>query len=229
VRAVNLIPADERRAGSGLAQLSAPTRALVAALAIGLVASLAYVVLANAVTHRRDRLAEVEAEARAATAQAAALQPYADVADLRQQSVAAVRASSATRFDWPRLLARLSARVPADVTLLSLSGTLGSAATADAAAQAATTPAGSAPADRTLALTGCTRDHDSVARLMERLRGVPDVTDVTLASSTTAGGNDAARSGGCPRPDQFELTVHLPPFTSAAPAPAPTPAAEPAS
>jgi Tfp pilus assembly protein PilN len=219
-----LIPADERRTGRGtLSRLSAPTRALLGALALVLVASLAYVLLANQVTERRDRLAQIEADAGRASAQAAALKPFTDVAELRDRSVAAVRDVAAARFDWPGLLTQLSARVPADVTLISLSASPGDETTAagvpPATADGAAAP-GAAPVDRTVALTGCTTDHDSVARLMERLRAISGVADVTLATSTAAGGDDAGRSGGCPRPDQFELSVHLAP-TAGAPAPQP--------
>jgi Tfp pilus assembly protein PilN len=215
VRAVNLIPADERRAGrSTLSRLSAPTRALLAALALVLVASLAYVLLANQVTGRRDRLAQIEADAAHASAQAATLKPFTAVAELRDRSVAAVRDVADARYDWPGLLAQLSARVPADVTLLSLSASL--AEDTDAAAVPPAVP-GAAPADRTVALTGCTSDHDGVARLMEQLRAISGVADVTLATSSAAGGDDAGRSGGCARPDQFELSIHLAP-----PAAAPT-------
>jgi Tfp pilus assembly protein PilN len=200
MKAVNLIPADERRSGGAgvLNDLSGPTLGLLGALVIALVVVVAFVTVSNGVAERRDDLTRIETNAAAAEQRAAALKPYGDVAALRDRTVASIRTLAAQRFDWPALLGELSRRVPADVTLTAMNGSAG------ATGAAATTGAG-APS---VQLSGCTSDHAAVARLMERLRAVRGVADVTLATSTK-GSAKADQSSGCPRRDQFDLALML--------------------
>jgi Tfp pilus assembly protein PilN len=210
MRAVNLIPAEERRSGRSalLSGVGGPTLGLLGALVVALVVVVAYVTLSNGVTQRRGDLARAEASAQAAEQRAAALKPYGDIAALRETSLATVRALAASRFDWTGLLAELSRRVPADVTLSTLDGQAAGADPANPAAASGAT---------TVKLTGCTTDHSAVARMIERMRAVRGVASVTLESSAKG---DAA-AGGCTRSDAFALQLSVTP-------PAPTPAGTPA-
>ena len=59
------------------------------------------------------------------------------------------------------------------------------------------TPAGSVP---TFTLSGCATSQKAVAQMLQRLRLIDGVSEVTLQSSTKRGGSGAAqrRPGGCP-------------------------------
>jgi Tfp pilus assembly protein PilN len=206
VKAVNLIPAEERRGGQGpLAGASGATLGLLGALVLALIVVVAYVSLANGVADRRDDVADARGRADAAEQQAAALKPYGDVAALRDSTLAAVTQLAAGRFDWPALMGDLSRRVPADVTLTAVGGS--SSVDADAVAAAAATPGTTVALGPAIDVSGCTGDHRAVARLMDRLAAIRGVSDVSLASSTR--GEAGVGKGGCPRRDQFDLTLAM--------------------
>jgi Tfp pilus assembly protein PilN len=217
VRAVNLIPADERRRNRGLrSDVSGPTVALLGALVLALVAVLTLVMTGNAIHSRKDELAQIEAQTRATQQQAQALKPYADVAALRERSLSTIRSLAAQRFDWARVLADLSRRVPADVDLDNFDGKI---AEPDASAPAGT------PIPSTVTLNGCTTSHTAVARMMDSMRQVRGVTDVAFGSSQRSDDGSGGAGAGCPRSDQFVLTLTLAPETAPpadASAPAPT-------
>ncbi len=95
----------------------------------------------------------------------------------------AVSGALATRIAWDRILREFSLVVPDDVSITTLNLTAPPTVAAVPGEAPAATPTG-------LVLIGTTYSHDSVARLLERLMLIPDLTDVTLTSST------ASTSGG---------------------------------
>jgi Tfp pilus assembly protein PilN len=206
MRAVNLIPADERRRrGSLLSGISGPTMALMGILVLALVVVLVLVLADNAIDSRRSELAQIQAQTRATQQQADALKPYADIAAARQKSLDTVRSLASRRFDWARVLADLSRRVPADVDLDSFDG---SVSAPDASSGTMTGTA--TPASTSVKLTGCTTSHSAVARMMERMRQVDGVTDVAFGNSQRGAGQ-----AGCPHSDQFNITLTLSPTANA--------------
>jgi len=208
MKAVNLIPDDQRRAGGGLlGDAGGATRALLGVLVLAIVVVVAHTLLSNGVAQRRSDLAGIEAQTRTLQAQAAALKPYGDVAELRARRVAAVRTLMGERFDWARLLGDVARVLPPEVTLVALTGT---APSATAATGAPAAPAAGAAPGPTIQVSGCTTDHRAVALTMERLRGVRGVADVQLASANTVGApSSGSAGGGCPRRDQFQLALAL--------------------
>lgn len=221
MKAVNLIPAEERRTGGGLAGgLSGPTLGLLGALLVALVVVVAYVTVGNGVAEREDDLAAVEVNAAAAEARAAALKPYGDVAALKVRSAATVQQLAAMRVDWPALLMDLSRRMPDDVTLTELTGTVPDPATAiaDVGAATATHPS--------VRLDGCTTDHTAVALAMERMRGMHGVSDVALGTSDTA--KKGKNGDECGRADTFDITLTFAAAAPRSPVPAQALAAVPA-
>src|SRR4051812_33951025 len=166
MKAINLVPREQRRSFGALQGLGLGTSALFGALSLALVVVAAYVVLANGVTSKKDQLAQVNAEQAAATRQVAQLKPYADLEQLRTSLLERVRSVAGSRYDWPGTLARIARAFPANASLDSLDGS---------AADGTTGPS--------IALTGCTPSHDSVAGLIDRLRAVQGVAGVALKSS----------------------------------------------
>jgi Tfp pilus assembly protein PilN len=206
MRAVNLIPADQR----GGASVGAGRSEGAVYGVIGLVAGLAILALLyglahHQVTSRRAQTATVVAEAQRAQAAAEQLAPFTSFVALREQREQAVSSLVDARFDWAHAFHEFGRVLPTDVSISSLSGTIGSAEAAAAAAPATTassaassvtsaTPPGSVP---TFTLDGCATSQPMVAEMLERLRLIDGVHEVTLqSSSASASSSSAAPSGG---------------------------------
>lgn len=123
--------------------------------------------------------------------------------------LSAVSTSLSQRIAWDRVLREVSLVVPDDVTLTQLTMT---APTATSEAAAATP---GATVSQGFVIQGSAFSYDSVARLLSRLALVPDLSNVTLAStgSTAAAGTSTPAAGGGV---QFDITA-----TVAGPPPAP--------
>ena len=97
-----------------------------------------------------------------------------------QPRLAAITTAMSTRIAWDRILREFSLVLPSDVTLKGLTLTAPAAPVAQVAGTAV------APAAQGLSITGTAFSHDGVARLLSRLMLIPDLTDVTLSSSTAS-------------------------------------------
>jgi Tfp pilus assembly protein PilN len=190
MKAVNLLPAGSKptKRSDGAKRPSTPGRPLpIGALAVlGVLAALVIAVVAlslvgNRVREHEGRLASLKAQEKTAAAEIARLEAYGTFRQLAVDRVSTVRQLASSRFDWERALRDVSRAIPADVTLDALTGTVAPSARTGGGSSANPLRASrTAPA---IELAGCTRDHDSVARLMARLRAVRGVTRVSLATS----------------------------------------------
>jgi Tfp pilus assembly protein PilN len=218
MRAVNLIPAEERRGAGGAAgRAGGMAYAVLGVLAAALVMVLAYTLVARSITHRKSELASVTAQADAAQAQADKLAPYVKFADLRAKRVETVSGLAGSRFDWAHAMHEVARTVPDNVWLSALTGSV------DGSGTGAVTSVGRP----SIAITGCTTDQKSVARMIARMRLVDGVQHVTLASSEKSGGTGSSggSTGGCGAGDfpAFSMTIFFSaPPAAAAPATAPT-------
>lgn len=203
MRAVNLIPPEERRGGPG-----APGRSgggvyiLLGALGILVVAVAAYVLTNNSIKDKQAQLVRVKNDAAAAEAQAAALRPYRDFASLRQTRATTVASLAASRFDWERVMRQLSIVLPNDAWLTSLVGTVSPGVSfssggggGGANGSASLRSSQQAPA---IELVGCTVNQAEVSRVMVRLRQMEGVTRVSLGSSEKSANTAGATSGQTP-------------------------------
>jgi Tfp pilus assembly protein PilN len=239
MRAVNLLPPDLRSGPkgsapavpSGVENSGAGAFVVLGVLALCVFALAAYVLAGNTVKDRKAELAAATSRAAAVERQAAALKPYADFESVANARVQTVTDLAHSRFDWEQALRDLSRAVPADVTIASFRGDLGSAegGTGGGGIRGAIT----APA---ITLTGCTYSQTKVATLMARLRNIDGVTRVSLSKSdkeATAGAGSGAdnkapsATGYCGRSGvpSFELVVFFEGAASASTAPAPGAAA----
>ncbi|HUO75067.1 MAG TPA: hypothetical protein VMU39_30180 [Solirubrobacteraceae bacterium] len=227
MKAVNLIPSDAQRGGSGSAKSLPRSPALVpiVALAVGLLFVTIYVLTQNTISDRKAKLASDQAQLAVVKVQAAALDQYAQFQQLAAARIQTIRQIATSRFDWEAALADLSKVVPANTSLQSLlatvspdasvSGTAGSGVPTSQSLRAAI----NAPA---FAMTGCTKNHDDVARLMSRLRLMNGVTRVTLADSQKSDSNQSGASvtvgtaQGCgSNAPTFDLVVFFQPLPGA--------------
>jgi len=240
MRAVNLIPADQRSGGAVGAGRSGGAAYAVLALVAGLaVMALLYGLAHNQIASRKTQAAALAVRAQAAQAAATRLAPYTSFIALRQERTQAVETLVNSRFDWAHVFHEFGRVFPVDASISSLTGTIGSAsgtsgssstgasasssASAGSSSVASVTPPGSVP---TFSVAGCATTQTAVAQTLTRLRLMDGVSNVTLQSSTKAGGSGGGTGGGCPGGDPaFAIQVTFQPLPAAAAAPTATVAA----
>jgi Tfp pilus assembly protein PilN len=221
MRAVNLLPGDQRRGGR--AGRSGPAvYVLLGALAAMVAAAGTYVLTANEVTANRAKLATAQQEATTLEQQAAAYRPYQQFASLSQARVQTVSALAQSRFDWERVMRELAQALPSDVWLTSLVGTVTPGVSLEGASSSGGTGSlRSALPIPAVELVGCTESQAAVSRVMARLRTLKGVERVSLAASekseaqTGAASTDGGSAGDCRNGSshfpQFQLVVFFQP------------------
>jgi len=225
MRAVNLIPAEERRGVSvGGGRSGGAAYILLGAFGLLAVFVLLYGLARHQVSDRKGKLASIAVQKRQAEESASALAPYTSFIALREERVKAVEAVVDSRFDWAHAFHELGRVLPRDASIASLDGTIGAgtatttttasapaattAASASATASSATPP-GSVP---TMTLTGCAATQSEVALTLQRLRLMDGVSSVNLQSSVrnegSGGSSGASSTGGC-KPSSPSFTVQI--------------------
>jgi Tfp pilus assembly protein PilN len=207
MKAVNLIPAAQREgAAVGAGRSEGGAYAVLALLAGIAVLAVLYGVAKHDMASRRAQAASLNAQAQSAQAAASQLAPYTTFVSLRDQRMQAVDTLVASRFDWAHAFHEFGRTVPSGVSFTSLQGTIGSASSSATVAKptssasastgstvASATPPGSVP---TFTLAGCAVSQAMVARMLERLRLIDGVSEVSLQSSTASSSSSGGGSGG---------------------------------
>lgn len=207
MRAVNLIPPDQRRASGAAGRSGGAAYAVLGVLALLVAAVGALTLVDNQIADRRAQVERLQAQTAQVQARVDALATYKRFAELAQQRVATVDGLVAGRFDWSHALREVARVVPGNVTLDRLTGTAGAGPTP------AATPGAAANAP-SITLVGCTSSQAEVARMMARLRALDGVERVALTSSAKGEGSGGAgggsggdcRRGSSQRP-QFSVTT----------------------
>jgi Tfp pilus assembly protein PilN len=197
VRAVNLLPPDNRGASKASAELGAGPEAkggagafVVLGVLAAAVAGTAGVVLAdNTIKQRSVDLQEATQQTQVLQRQATQLKPYADYDAMAKTRIQTVKDLAGSRFDWEQTLRDLARAIPADVTLSSLSGDIANGAGGGGSSMRS---AISAPA---MTLQGCAPSQTAVARLLARLHDIDGVTRVSLSNSASETVSDSGGSG----------------------------------
>lgn len=218
MRAVNLIPGDA--AGGGRAGLG--VAALLGGLAVLLALVTVHVLIGNQIADRQSELGSVQRQVATVQAQADATRPYREFASLAKARVETIRQLGTARFDWHRAFADLSVVIPSNVWLTSLTGTVTTGVNVAGGSGGAAGSLRSALPNPAITMTGCTVDHDSVVRLISRLRLMHGVQRVALADSSKDGGGDCQH--GHTNFPVFDLVVFFAPIPAVQP-PAQTQAA----
>lgn len=182
MKAVNLIPADQRRGAGGLAGRSGGivyviTAGLLAVVGLGIV----YAFAVHSVSNRKTELADVTQQVAVVQAETQALAPYVAVASLRQERVAAVVSLAKSRFNWPTAMQQLALALPSNVTLTAFSATVDTTSSSSTAVAPSTTTIGTGPGFN---LTGCADSQGQMAAILTRLAQVPGVDGVQLISAS---------------------------------------------
>lgn len=185
MRAVNLIPGEERSGGgAGLGGRSGGAAyLLLGALAVVVLLVLATSLSKRSVVDKREQVTQLQAQAARSEASGTSLGAYTRFADLRAARVQLVRALATDRFDWAHSLSEVARVIPNDVWLTSLQATVEPGVSLKAGGAGSTSSLRGAIAQPALEIVGCTTSLKSVIRMLARMHLVDGVTRVTLASS----------------------------------------------
>jgi Tfp pilus assembly protein PilN len=190
VRAINLIPAEQRRGAGGIAgRTGGLVYVLITTLIVLVVLGVVYVSAVHSVATSNATLTRVTDQATAVESQVTALQPFVSFVGVSQQRVESVASLAAERFDWPDAMEQLALSLPKGVWLASLGGsaTGGSSttgATGTTGTSGASTTVTNAP---TLSIVGCAPSQDGVALTLSRLRELRDVQDAQVSTYAKSG------------------------------------------
>jgi Tfp pilus assembly protein PilN len=195
MKAVNLIPANQRRGGSGRSSIGSYAVLVVLALVVAM--SAAFALTNRSLSRHRTELSSVQAQVQVAQAQAGELASYTTFSGVRQKRVDTVKSLATSRFDWSHALHEVARTIPSDAWLVSLRGTVTPATSVDGGTSDPLRASISTPA---LEMVGCTTSQDEVASLISSLRRIDGVTNVSLSSSEESdpakGGTSTASGGG---------------------------------
>ena len=202
MRAVNLIPAEDRRGLRGGGSGSGVTSYIVlGVLAAIVLMSAAYTLTNRSLSDHRAQLESVQAQVQDAQAQVQRYSSYTGFTALRQKRTETVRSLAASRFDWSHALHEVARTVPSNAWLTSLKGTVTPGVSIDGGG---TDPLRASLPNPALEVVGCTTSQADVAKVISSLRRVDGVERVSLSSSekleegaSGATTGDAGAGGDC--------------------------------
>jgi len=197
MKAVNLIPADERRssgAGAGIGSY-----VLLALLALVVVGGAAFTLVNRDIKDKRKELASVQQRVQAAQNEAEALKAYTAFTAVRQQRSETVRSLATSRFDWAHALREVARTMPKDTWLTSMRATVTPTTTVEGGVADPLRAAVQSPA---IEIVGCTTSQDKVAGVISSLRRADGVQRISLSSTerldaTAGAGVGGGQSGDC--------------------------------
>lgn len=214
MRAVNLIPSDQRASAGSLTGRSGGAALILVGLVFGVaVLAVMYGGAARQISKESGEVAKLEAQTAAVRARTGRLTPYTSFVARAEQRTKTVAQLVQARFDWSHTLHELGRVLPNDSALLTLQGAIGGSGSTPSrpatpattsATPASSTPPGSTPA---IVLTGCSTSQAEVAQTMQRLRLIDGVSEVKLASATKGAVAGGGASGGCGKHVAFSIGV----------------------
>ena len=207
MKAVNLIPSEQRRATPS-GERAGGAYVVLGVLGVLLVMAVLYVLTANGVNENRTKAQEASQKADALEARAAQLASYTDFTSIKDQRLAAVMAAARTRFDWERLMREVAHVMPRGSWLYTTQASVAGDPDSISAAAGAT----AAPTGPSATFVGCTPEQSEVAKILVRLRQMHRVTDVTLKESVREPGQSDASVDSCGNYYKFDVTVTFAPI-----------------
>jgi Tfp pilus assembly protein PilN len=221
MRAVNLIPAEQRSGGGagGAGRSGGAVYVILGGLAVLVVLVGVWAMAGHKLSADKAELAQLQADAAAAQSQASKLSSFGTFHALRQTRTDTVRQLAAGRIDWAESLDAIARMLPSGAWLSTMT-----AATSPSAGPAGGTGGAGAIASTStgpsIQIGGCIGSQARVARLMPRLHAIPHVARVSLVSSTAAQTTGAvgAATGDC-KAVSFEMVLFFEGGTAAAPTP----------
>jgi Tfp pilus assembly protein PilN len=141
MRAVNLIPTEQRKGGAVGRRSQGAAFAVLGLLAGAAILTFMYGMADHQVESRKAEAAKLTARAATVQSEAAQLTPYTSFMQMREQRLQTIAQLINSRFDWSSAMGELSRVLPAGVSLSSLEATVAASATASTSSSAAAKPA----------------------------------------------------------------------------------------
>jgi Tfp pilus assembly protein PilN len=207
MKAVNLVPNDQRRAQASGAQAGS-SYLVLGVLAVLLLMAVAYVFTSNNVNSRKSDAAAAKSEADQLEAQVAARGAYTNFSQIKELRLASVRTVADTRFDWERLMRELSRVMPSGSWIQATDASVTGNVTGTDPVPATSTTGVPVAVQPKANFVGCTPNQTDVAAMMVRMRQLHRVSDVVLNESVKqlASSGDASVDN-CGRYYKFDITV----------------------
>jgi Tfp pilus assembly protein PilN len=180
VRAVNLIPKEQRRGEASSSRSGLISYAIVGVLAVIVLVIVAMTLLNNQISDRKDQVASLDSQVQQSQARAAALAPYVQLANVRDARSVTIDSLAKSRFDWERVLRELALVTPDSISLSGVSGTASPGVEVDGAADVGLRAQVQGPA---LEIIGCAASQRSLAEYISVLHDIDGVTRVAAQSS----------------------------------------------
>jgi hypothetical protein len=214
MKAVNLIPTDQRRAQASGSRAGGGYIVL-GVLGVLLLLAVAYVMTSNSANTNTTKAAKDKQQAVALEAQASQLDSFANFSAIKEQRLAAVKTAAETRFDWERLMREISRVMPEGSWLQTTEAstkeeTGGSSGSAPPATSGVIDPNALLVAPNAT-FVGCTPKQSEVAKILVRLREMHRVTDVELNESLREDGVSEVTVDSCGPLYKFDVTVTFAP------------------
>jgi Tfp pilus assembly protein PilN len=203
VRAVNLIPPDERRGDRAAMRTGVFSYVLLGALAVAVLAVAALALTSKQISDRKAEVAQLQLEEQQTQAKAQALTPFITFRAAQEARSSTVVSLAQSRFDWQRVLNEFARVIPSDVWLTKLAGTVDPAVTVTNGPDLPTRDSVSGPA---LEIEGCAASQDAVAGLIANLQEIDGVTRVGLEASERP---DDVQSSGTAAPTSSDASAEV--------------------
>jgi Tfp pilus assembly protein PilN len=129
MRAVNLIPPDERRGDRAAMRTGVFSYVLIGALAVAVLAVAALALTSKQISDRKAEVAQLQSQEQQVQAKAQSLTPFITFRAAQEARSSTVVSLAQSRFDWQRVLNEFARVIPSDVWLTKLAGTIDPAVT----------------------------------------------------------------------------------------------------
>lgn len=216
MRAVNLIPSDQRTGGLSGGRSGGMVYGALGALVLLLLAVSVYALAGRDAKTAEQELAQVQTATQQYQAAANQYAAYEKAAADATARIQAVKSLADARFDWAGAMRDLSRVVPAETQVMQLSANVRSGAAAPTT-NSSLRDALDVPA---ITMLGCSATQRTVADLITRLQALRRVSQVSLERSARAGageggaGGDALCTVKAANPYTFTIVVFYTPGSS---------------
>ena len=200
MRAVNLIPSDERRGDEAPLRTGQLVYVLTAGLVLLLLVIVAVALTGKQIDDRTAQKSSLERELNQATAQAQTLNEFVNFRMVQESRSSTISSLAQSRFDWERVMHELARVLPGDISLSSLTGTV----SPSVQLQSDSGGGGSTGSDSdlrgqiagpALVIVGCAPSQDAVAGFVASLEDIDGVTRVGMSSSKLPDVNSSGFTG----------------------------------
>ena len=199
MRAVNLIPSDERRGDDRPLRTGRLVYVLTGGLVLLLLGIVAVALTGKQIDDRNAQKASLEQDLAQATAQAQSLNEFVNFRMVQESRASTVSSLAQSRFDWPRVMHELALVLPSDISLSSLTGPVSPSVQLETSSSGGSAGGGGElrgqVAGPALEIVGCAPSQDTVAAFVASLEDIDGVTRVGVSSSKLPDLNSSGLTG----------------------------------